>query len=151
MEMNTTHSAFDLEMELICTLPKHPLMVHQRDVAADLGLPHASDAGRLAKSAAVKYRIGIHCCNGDGGGPRVLAITPETWKRAQALSNSYWAEVNGKQTDDEEINGKRTPAAATTGANLERVREKSVSVAANATGRKGSGGAHAARGGPGRE
>ena len=107
MHMNTGHENFDLEIELIATLPKYPITAPQRDVAADLGLPHASDAGRLAKSAAVKYRIGIHCCNGDGGGPRVLAITPETWKRAQALSNSYWAEVNDKQTDEEKINGER--------------------------------------------
>jgi hypothetical protein len=143
MEMNTTHGSFDLGLELLATLPKHPHVAIQRDVATDLGLRLAIEAGQLAHAAAKQHGIQIASLNDDGGGLRTLSIMSKSWAAAQKICNAYWQVVNTPEKTDNDTGSQRTAGGDVVG-----MATVAIDRTANQTRRSKGGGAHAARGGP---
>lgn len=93
MNLASTHPHYDLRMELVSILPKHPFEASRVDVCADLGLPNTSmlkslvqrvnDMGiRLVKFIGERENVG-----------RCLAIDPRDWDEAQRMADAYIDEL----------------------------------------------------------
>ena len=99
IELNTTDPAFDMAMEVLCSLPQHPISIRMSSLRDDLGLKsgqpnagkHLSVQRCLQKLRLSGRRVVIDQKKGFS-----VSIHPADWKAAKAHAQDYWDRVYGE-------------------------------------------------------
>lgn len=94
MEMNLTHPKFNLEMELLASVPRWPAAVPIQSLVADLKLERQAQVRSLAANLKTRHRVVTEIAHGDNGG-NVISIAAKDWPKARTIAESYMAEVYG--------------------------------------------------------
>jgi biotin operon repressor len=85
-----SHFAYDALMELLASIPRFPLSARLKDLARDLGIATSQEV-RVRVDKLRRMGIGIFEEAQQGGA--VVAVRQESWDRARALAETYWAKL----------------------------------------------------------
>lgn len=87
MHIDLEHPALDMAMEMLCLLPKTPVMVPVVRIAEDLGLTRHQQVYRLADRLK-KRGVKVEMMN-IAGKPTAMGISRNSWEVSQAMGESY--------------------------------------------------------------
>lgn len=99
IELNTTDPSFDMAMEVLCSLPQHPISIPMSSLRDDLGLksgqPNAGKYHSVMRCLQELRLSGRHIVIDQKKGFSV-SIHPADWKAAKAHAQDYWDRVYGE-------------------------------------------------------
>ena len=96
LTLTRTHPAFNLDLEILATLPTEPEAAAMNDLADDFGMEGQSDLREAFARLARDHDISIHvrrAGNGDSG--FVASIASRSADRAREIASRYWRKVYG--------------------------------------------------------
>ena len=90
-----THPDFDLELEVLSTLPREssgacPQGARLDDLVTDLGLPNQAKLQQVLMQLKCKFDVRTTVVKDQG---RLAFITHQGWLKAKTAANTYWKKL----------------------------------------------------------
>jgi hypothetical protein len=88
------HPKFDMDMEVLCSLPKEPNGVPMKMLCQDMGFELHAEANKCFENINKRFGVSIRAVNTDDFG-RCVYVPYQHWAAVQAIGNEYWQQVHG--------------------------------------------------------
>ena len=91
--MNRTSPSFDLDMEILATIPPDPSSVSLSAMTEDFNLEDQSEVRTIIERLRDDKNFGVY--TGNRNAKRVAFISEDGWEKVLRRSQAYWDKVYG--------------------------------------------------------
>jgi hypothetical protein len=97
--MNSTRRKFDIELEILASIPPEPAGVPLHTLCSDMGFTDQRELGKVLSPLVKRYGLSVR--NGGYNRGKIISLPVQTSKAIQTRAAHYMNDVYGEGESDE--------------------------------------------------